>query len=92
MRRLAGTSGVVLIADERVADRFVAPGDDIERLCYGFSVLHCLPASLAEQPSAAIGTVLRAPALRGLADAAGFRSLQVLPIQNDFWRLYRLDP
>jgi hypothetical protein len=92
MRRLAGASGVVLIADERVADSFIAPGNAIERLCYGFSVLHCLPASLAEQPSAGIGTVLRAPALRGLADAAGFRSLQVLPIQNDFWRLYRLDP
>jgi SAM-dependent methyltransferase len=92
MRRLAGASGVVLIADERVADSFIAPGDAIERLCYGFSVLHCLPASLAEQPSAGIGTVLRAPALRGLAEAAGFRSVQVLPIQNDFWRFYRLDP
>ena len=92
MRRLAGSQGVVLIADERVADSFVAPGDEIERLCYGFSVLHCLPASLAEQPSAAIGTVLRAPTLRVLAESAGFRSVQVLPIQNDFWCFYRLNP
>jgi hypothetical protein len=30
--------GVVVIADERVADRFAPPGDEIERANYGFSV------------------------------------------------------
>ena len=52
--------GAVVVADEMVADRFTAPGDETERFMYGFSVLHCLPASLAEQGSAALGTVLRA--------------------------------
>jgi hypothetical protein len=35
--------GSVLVMDERVADRFTAPGDDVERLMYGWSVLTCLP-------------------------------------------------
>ena len=48
--------GSVLIADEKVADHFHAPGDDLERLMYGWSIVHCLPVSMAEQPSAAIGT------------------------------------
>jgi hypothetical protein len=45
-----------VIADEMVAERFTAPGDETERFMYGFSVLHCLPSSLAEEGSAALGT------------------------------------
>ena len=48
---------LVVVADEAVAEAFVAPGDDVERMMYGWSVVHCLPAAMAEQPSAAIGTV-----------------------------------
>lgn len=92
MRHLLAEGGSVIIADERVGETFSAPGDAIERLNYGFSVLHCLPASLAEQPSAAIGTVMRPPTLRQLATEAGFHSVEILPIENDFWRFYRLVP
>ena len=56
MRRLVGDGGTVLIVDERVADQFTAPGDDVERLMYGFSVFHCLAVGREEQPSAATGT------------------------------------
>ena len=52
MRRLVAPGGAVLVVDERVAEDFTAPGDDLERLMYGFSVLCCLPNGLAEQPSA----------------------------------------
>ena len=41
-RRLLAPGGAVLIADERVAERFTAPGDAVERLFYGFSVVGCL--------------------------------------------------
>ena len=51
--------GVVLVADELVAPAFTAPGDDLERMMYGWSIVHCLPTQMAEQPSAAIGTVIR---------------------------------
>jgi SAM-dependent methyltransferase len=92
-RRHLADGGTVVVADERVAERFGAPGDDVERLMYGFSVLHCLAASLADgDGSAAIGTVMRPDVMRGFAEAAGFASIEVLPIENDFWRFYRLDP
>ena len=82
--------GSVLVADEKVADHFHAPGDDLERLMYGWSIVHCLPVSLAEQPSAAIGTVIREDIVRALARAAGFAQVDVLPVDAGFFRLYRL--
>lgn len=89
-RRLLAPGGSVLVADERVADTFTAPGDQLERLNYGFSVLHCLPATMAEDPVEANGTVLRAATVRRWADEAGFTRVEELPIDFPFWRFYRL--
>lgn len=90
MRRLVGAGGTVLIMDEKVADAFVAPGDDIERFMYGFSVLHCLPVGMADQPSVGTGTVMRTATLQGYAAAAGFTGVEILPIAHDWFRFYRL--
>lgn len=84
--------GSVLVADERVADAFTAPGDEVERMMYGWSVVHCLPASRTEEPSAALGTVLRTGTVERLAGEAGFSTVEVLRIENDFFRFYRLVP
>ena len=84
--------GAVLVMDERVAETFTAPGDAVERLMYGFSVLCCLPCGLAERPSAATGTVMRPETVRRYAQEAGFRRVEILPIAHDFFRLYRLHP
>ena len=92
MRGLLWEGGAVIVADERVGEAFSAPGDDIERLNYGFSVLHCLAVGMAESPSAGTGTVMRPATLRRYAAEAGFRTVEVLPIENDFWRFYRLEP
>ncbi len=92
LRRLVGERGTVIVADERVAETFTAPGDDVERVMYGFSILHCLPVGRAEQPSAATGTALRPARMREYATAAGFGTVTVLGIEHDFWRFYRLDP
>jgi hypothetical protein len=89
-RALLADGGSVLVADERVADAFTAPGDATERLMYGWSILHCLPATLAEDHVEANGTVLRAPTLARWAAAAGFPDVEVLAIDNPFWRFYRL--
>jgi SAM-dependent methyltransferase len=91
-RAALAEAGAVLIADERVAESFSAPGDEVERMMYGWSVSHCLPTQLAEKPSAALGTVMRAGTVRELAAEAGYRGVDVLPIENDFFRLYRLRP
>jgi 2-polyprenyl-3-methyl-5-hydroxy-6-metoxy-1,4-benzoquinol methylase len=90
MKGLLAEGGTAIVMDERVAERFEAPGDDVERLMYGFSVLHCLPVGMADQPSAGTGTCLRPDLLREYATAAGFAGIEVLPIENDFWRFYRL--
>jgi hypothetical protein len=58
---------------------------------YGFSVFHCLAVGREEQPSAATGTVMRADTFHEYADAAGFERFEILPIENDFWRFYRLE-
>ena len=91
LRSALAEGDVVLVADERVADRFTAPGDEVERLMYGWSVTHCLPASLADTPSAALGTVLRRHTLHALAERAGFESTRELALDDDFLRFYRLD-
>jgi SAM-dependent methyltransferase len=90
VRALLAADGHVLVADERVADAFTTPGDPTERFMYGWSILHCLPATLAERPVEASGTVLRAPTVARWAAAAGFTGFEVLPIDNPFWRFYRM--
>jgi tRNA A58 N-methylase Trm61 len=84
--------GSVVIADERVAERFNAPGDEIERFNYGWSVLHCLAVGLLDRDSAGTGSVLRPDTVRAYADQAGLGRVEVLPIGHDFWRFYRLTP
>ena len=91
-RRLLAPGGTVLIADENVAESFTAPGGDIERAMYGYSLLFCLPESRADAPSVATGTVMRPATLARYAKAAGFSGFSVLPIDHEVFRLYRLDP
>jgi 2-polyprenyl-3-methyl-5-hydroxy-6-metoxy-1,4-benzoquinol methylase len=90
MRRLVRPGGTVLVMDERVADSFTAPGDEVERLMYGYSLTCCLPDSMSSRPSVATGTVMRPATLEGYARAAGFTGIEVLPIDHDFFRFYRL--
>jgi 2-polyprenyl-3-methyl-5-hydroxy-6-metoxy-1,4-benzoquinol methylase len=90
MRRLAAAGGTVLIVDERTEERFTPNAGTIERYLYGFSVLHCLPVGLADQPSAATGTVMRPETMERYAREAGFASVELLPIDNPFFNFYRL--
>ena len=92
MRASLAPAGAVLVVDERVADDVHRPGDEVERMMYGWSVTHCLPTQMVEQPSAALGTVMRADTVRELATEAGYARVDVLPVDNDFFRLYRLHP
>lgn len=80
----------MVVGDERVADRFTAPGDELERFYYGFSILHCLPVGMVGAGAAGTGTVMRADTVRGYGEAAGLGRFEVLGIENDFYRFYRL--
>jgi SAM-dependent methyltransferase len=90
MRALRKEGGTVLVVDERVADTFTTNVEDGERFQWGWSALHCLPCAMTAEPAAGTGTIMRSPLLRDYAIAAGFTDLEVLPVENDFWRFYRL--
>jgi SAM-dependent methyltransferase len=90
LRSLRAESGTVLVVDERVADAFTTDVEDGERFQWGWSVLHCLPVSMAEPPAAGTGTIMRAPTLRRYAQEAGFTDVKVLPVENMLWRFYQL--
>ena len=67
-----------------------APGDELERFMYGWSITTCLPDGRSREASVATGTVMRPDTLRGYARDAGFGTVEILPIENDFFRFYRL--
>ncbi|HET8780436.1 MAG TPA: class I SAM-dependent methyltransferase [Agromyces sp.] len=90
-RSVLRPGGALLVADERVADEFHADADGAERLLFAMSVLHCLPATTAESGEVANGTMLRTPTVRRWAAEAGFGRVDVLDIDDPFWRFYRID-
>jgi 2-polyprenyl-3-methyl-5-hydroxy-6-metoxy-1,4-benzoquinol methylase len=93
IRQSLAPGAALIVADEKVAEAFAAPGDEVERLMYGFSFLVCLPAAMSEQPSAATGTVMRPDTLRQYATDAGFKKVEILDqIPHEFLRFYRLTP
>ena len=91
-RDLLADGGCVIVGDERSADVFGAPAEDLERLYYGFSILHCLPVGMIGEGAAGTGTVMRASTVEEYARSAGFSRFEVAPIENDFWRFYVLRP
>jgi SAM-dependent methyltransferase len=90
MRNMAGDDGAVMVMDERVGDTFSPDAGPVEQLLYGFSLLCCLPDGRNAADSVATGTVMRRSTFEGYAAEAGFATVDVLPIENDFFRFYRL--
>jgi protein-L-isoaspartate O-methyltransferase len=91
LRHLGTKDAVYLVMDEKVQEEFDPSTENpMERFFYAASVLHCLPVGRSESPSAATGTVMRPGTLRGYATEAGFSDTQVLPIEHDLFRFYRL--
>jgi hypothetical protein len=87
---MRGAGGEVLVMDEKVAEEFAAPGDEVERLMYGYSLLCCLADGMAHDHSVGTGTVMRPSTLRTYAEKAGFTKTEVLPLEHDFFRFYLL--
>ncbi|WP_426595461.1 class I SAM-dependent methyltransferase [Cellulomonas sp. McL0617] len=89
-RAMVRDDGYVMVADERTLEEFVAPAGPVERLFYGWSLGVCLPDGRATSPSVATGTVMRPSTLERYARAAGFVGIEVLPVELDLLRFYRL--
>jgi len=91
MRRAVRDGGPVVVMDEAVGERLIAPGDELERLMYGFSLFCCLPDGLSHPTSVGTGTVMRPDTLRRYARDAGFARVEILPIEGfSFFRFYLL--
>ncbi len=84
--------GAVLVVDERAAETFTAPGDDVERFFAAASALWCLPQGRVGPAPEPVGTLIRPETMRDLAHRAGYIGVQILPIEHPFWRFYRLTP
>ncbi|HTS98923.1 MAG TPA: methyltransferase domain-containing protein [Streptosporangiaceae bacterium] len=91
-RGMLGPAGSVIVLDELVADEFTAPATELERYHYGWSVVSCLPSAMGDPRTSATGAVMRPATLRRYAQQAGFASVDVLPLETDTWRCYRLTP
>jgi 2-polyprenyl-3-methyl-5-hydroxy-6-metoxy-1,4-benzoquinol methylase len=91
-RGMLTPSGSVIVADELTADEFTAPASELERYHYGWSVVACLPAAMGDPQTSATGAVMRPATLRRYAEQAGFAGVEVLPLETENWRFYRLTP
>ena len=91
-RERLAEDGVVLVGDEKTAEVFTAPGDELERSLYAWSVLSCLPYGMSGEDPAGTGTVMRPATLRRYAREAGLDRFQILPVEHPDWRFYLLRP
>ena len=84
--------GTVIVMEERVAETFTGPGDEVERFMAAAGVVWCIPQGLTEPGSEVVGPLeIRPATMRALAERAGFRSIEILPVEHPFWRFYRLE-
>jgi SAM-dependent methyltransferase len=89
-RGMLSEGGTLVVVDELAQEEFTAPASDRERHEYGWSVVSCLPGAMGDPETRATGAVMRPSVLRQYATEAGFREVEVLPIDTDYWRFYRL--
>jgi hypothetical protein len=94
MRGLARNGqGTVIVMDERVQLDF-SPGlknpASIDQIFYGFSCNSCLADCKSHPGSMETGTVMRPKILRAYAQQAGFKDVEVLAVDHDFFRFDNL--
>lgn len=89
-RAVLADDGYVLVMDEAAEPAFTAPAGPVERLLYGYSLLVCLPDGLSHPGSVGTGTVMRPATLAAYAADAGFARVEVLPVEHEMFRFYRL--
>jgi SAM-dependent methyltransferase len=93
IRGMLKPDGVLLVADEKTEAAFTAPGSELERVYYGYSVFTCLPAAMGDPETAGTGTAMRPSQLASYAERAGFRGFETLEEPAlDMLRFYVLIP
>ena len=91
-RALLADGGCVLIGDERSPTASRSTPTTSSGSSTAARSPHCLPVGMVGEDAAGTGTVMRTGTVRDYAAQAGFAGFEVLPIENDFYRFYRLTP
>ena len=91
-RSMLRSGGSVIVVDERTEDQLTPGAGPIEQSHYGWSVVSCLPSAMGDPQTQATGAVMRPSTLRRYAAEAGLGRFEVLDVETDFWRFYRLQP
>jgi 2-polyprenyl-3-methyl-5-hydroxy-6-metoxy-1,4-benzoquinol methylase len=92
MKQMVSADGSVLVGDVKMEDKLQNKNDFAGRLYYNFSVLLCLPQSMAYANSEATGAAMTPSTFKGYANEAGFTKIDALPVEHFIWRFYRLSP
>ena len=88
---MAADDGLVVVMDENTEEAFTAPGGEVEQLLYGYSLMCCLADGRSTVAAAATGTVMRpGPRWPATPGRPGSWTSDILPIEDDFFRFYRL--
>jgi 2-polyprenyl-3-methyl-5-hydroxy-6-metoxy-1,4-benzoquinol methylase len=91
-RSMLCRGGCVIVVDERTEDQLTPRAGRLEQYHYGWSVVSCLPSAMGDPQTQATGAVMRPSTLRRYAEEAGLGRFEVLDVETDFWRFYRLQP
>jgi 2-polyprenyl-3-methyl-5-hydroxy-6-metoxy-1,4-benzoquinol methylase len=91
MREMLGSHGTVLVGDVKMKDVLGEKNDFAGRFYYNFSVLLCLPQSMAYPDSKATGAAMSPSTFKNYAKEAGFSKIDVLPVKHFIWEFYRLE-
>jgi 2-polyprenyl-3-methyl-5-hydroxy-6-metoxy-1,4-benzoquinol methylase len=89
IRQVLGSGGCYLMADGKFNDRLEEGIGQPGARFAAYSVLHCLPQSLADN-GAGLGALIGETTKRELARQAGFSTFEALPIADDFMAFYCL--
>jgi 2-polyprenyl-3-methyl-5-hydroxy-6-metoxy-1,4-benzoquinol methylase len=92
VRSMLRSGGSVIVVDERTEDHLTPGAGLIEQSHYGWSVVSCLPSAMDDPQTQATGAVMRPSTLRRYAEKAGLGRFEVLDVDADSWRFYRLRP
>jgi hypothetical protein len=92
MRETLAPRGTLLVGDVKMKEVLKEKDDFAGRFYYNFSVLLCLPQSMAYPDSVATGAAMTPSTFKKYAKEAGFSKIDVLPVKHFIWEFYRLEP
>ncbi|WP_328468363.1 methyltransferase domain-containing protein [Actinoplanes sp. NBC_00393] len=91
VRDIIAPDGTWMIVEPAAGDHVEDNFNPVGRAYYGFSTLLCTPASLSQEPGAALGTQAGPARIREVATAAGFTRFR-LAAQTPFNNVYEVRP